>query len=62
MSIRYSVSVTWWGLLDSTGKMQNFQNIFGGRPGNSFSTGEASKKPIEDNMKIQRGELTNTTL
>ena len=32
------------------------------RPGGSFSTGEASKKSVGDDTKIQRGELKNKRL
>ena len=51
------VSVHWWGLFDSPGKMSNFQK-FSVLWTSRFSTGKTSK-PTEDDMKIQRGELTN---
>ena len=57
-----------WGLLDSPEKMRSFQNFSGVRPSSKFSTGEIREptgettKPIEDDMKIQRGDLTNILL
>ena len=63
-NIAHPVSVPRWGLLDSPGKMTNFQKFSGEKPRSNFSTGEIRKptgKTTEltgDDMKIQRGELT----
>ena len=67
-SIIHPVSVPRWGMLDSPGKMLNFQNFSGVRPSSKFSTGEIRKptgettKPIRDDMKIQWGESINILL
>ena len=52
----------WWEFLDSSEKMQKFQNVSGVRPGSSFSFGETSRKPIGDDMKIERREVKNAKL
>ena len=60
----HPVSVRRWGLLDSPGKMSNFQKFYGVRPRGKVSTGEIRKpiwettKSTGDDIKIQRGELT----
>ena len=56
---RHPVSVPQRRLLNSPGKMSNFQKFSVVRPRSKFSTGEI-KKPTGDDMKIQRGELKNT--
>ena len=59
---RHLVSVLRWGLLDSLNKIKTFQKFSGVIPGRSLSTGEASRKAIWIDMKIQRCELTNIRL
>ena len=51
-------SVFYWGLLDSRGEMSIFQNFSQVRHRRKWSTRETAK-PIGDNLKILRGELTN---
>ena len=54
-----------WGLLNSQGKMSNFQKFSGLRPRGKFSTEKVRKptgettEPTGDDMKIQQGELRN---
>ena len=53
----YHVSIPRWGLLESPGKMSNFENFSGVKSKSKFSTGETTKSSRDD-MKMQRGELT----
>ena len=60
------VSVPRQGLLDSPGKMSNYQNFSGVRPSSKFYT-ENIRKPTGHTIKpteqdIQRGELVNILL
>ena len=54
----YPVLVPWWGLLHAFEKMSNFPKFLGGRPRSKFSTRETTK-PIGNDMKMQRDELTS---
>ena len=45
-------------MLNSPGKLTNLEKFFGVRLGNRFSSKEA-KRTAGDDMKIQRGDLTN---
>ena len=56
LSLTLPVSVPQWRLLNSPGKMS--KKFFGIRPRSKFFTREI-KKPNGDDIKLQRGELTN---
>ena len=53
---KHPVSVALCGLLDSHGKMSNFQIICGVSPSSKLFTGETTKLS-GDAMKIKRGKL-----
>ena len=40
LALKYTVSLPWWGLLDSPGKMSNFQTFSGVRTRNKFFRGD----------------------
>ena len=40
LALKYTVSIPWWGLLDSPGKMSNFQTFSGVRTRNKFFRGD----------------------
>ena len=45
---RYFVSVTQWGLLDSSGKYSNFQKLFRMRLRSKFLAGETTRPTDDD--------------
>ena len=47
MSLSHLVFVPWWGLLDSMGKMSNFQGFSRVGPRSKISTGEIRKSTVE---------------
>ena len=51
----YTLSEDWWGLLDSPGKIWNFQTFSRVRPRSKFPTEEITKS-AGDNIKVLRGE------
>ena len=57
--ILHPLSVARWGLLDSPGKMSNFQKFYGVRPRSKFSTGEIRKRIGEIRKRI--GEIRKRT-
>ena len=49
----HPVSIPWWGLLDSPGKMPKFQNFSWVKPSSKLSTGEIRKTHRGDNETHQ---------
>ena len=58
-SFKHLISLSWWGLLESPKKIKKNSNIFWGETQEKFFNRRGSRRPIGDDMKVRRGELTN---